>query len=228
MVKTQARRGAPAGRNPFLPAAPETVVDPTEAERDPLLGDEIAVTGPPQPLGILADPADIARLPARRVTETPALWVVGLHGGAGATTVASLLGEGTQEAGRCWPLPPDSEPGEAAGQPAPVLLVARTHAAGLDAAASAARVWASGHLGDLPLVGLVLVDDAPKLPKSLAAGCARVSGMTPRCWHLAWRESWREQVVPTPGTLPFRVRRTVKDIRTRASQARGVNQKGTP
>ena len=161
MAKTQDQQILSAGRNPFLPAAPQVVVDPTESERDALFGNAIALAGPAEPLGIVAEPTDIARLPIRRVADTPALWVVGLHGGAGATTVAGLLGEGAREAGRCWPLPPELAPGVPTVPPAPVLLVARTHAAGLDAAVSAARVWASGHLGDLPLLGLVLVDDAP-------------------------------------------------------------------
>src|SRR5690606_18284474 len=90
-------------------------------------------------------------------SETPRLWVVGTHGGAGETTVAELLeGAGTQ---RRWPREAH----------APVLLVARTHARGLRAAQLAMRAWAAGQTPPLELIGLLLVADAPgRLPKPLA------------------------------------------------------------
>ena len=157
-------------------------------------------------------------LPARTATATPLLWVVGLHGGCGATTLTALLGDGVQEAGRCWPVPAAQTPQQPAKVAAPILLVARTHAAGLDIAATAARSWASDQL-QVPLLGLVLVDDGPKLPKDLVAGCKRLAGMTPHCWHRAWREDWRSRLEPVADALPYRVRRTVTAIRTQASQA---------
>lgn len=225
-MKTLTKRGAPVAEpNPFLPTVARETVDPTEAEKDPLFGDAVTLDGPPQPLGIPVSPADVAVLPARTVTTTPVLWVVGLHGGSGATTVTSLLGEGAQEAGRCWPVPGAKTPQQPARAAAPILLVARTHAAGLDLAATAARSWASGQLG-VALLGLVLVDDGPRLPKDLVAGCKRLSGMTPHCWHLSWRESWRSQLQPSADALPYRVRRTANAIRTQASQAQVITLEG--
>ena len=229
------KRRPPPPRNPFvaIPAAPAT--DPGTTERDALFGEPIVLAGPPRPLRTATRPGDLDRLPSRRLTGSPLLWVVGLHGGAGATWTAGLLGEEVREAGQCWPLPP-RRPAKGTAQPegtpppqlcSPVLLVTRTHAAGLDAAAAAARTWSSGHLGDLPLLGLVLVDDAPRASASLRATSARVARMVPHSWHLPWRESWRELTHPPAEGLPFRVRRTVTDIRSRATRTHVLAQEGT-
>ncbi|MZE68038.1 hypothetical protein GTW93_03470, partial [Streptomyces sp. SID5789] len=59
-------------------------------------------------------------------TEAPGFSWIGVHGGAGVTTLAGVFGG--QDCGQGWPGP---------GDPPSVLLVARTHAAGLTAAGRA-------------------------------------------------------------------------------------------
>jgi hypothetical protein len=107
--------------------------------------------------------------------------LLGAHGGAGVT---SLLRAGLDrvavDAGRCWPR---------AGL---VLLVARTSTSGLEWARDLARQHASGLAGDVELVGLVLVADAPgRLPTRSAGLRDLVSGAFPRTWHLPWLQEWR-------------------------------------
>jgi hypothetical protein len=138
--------------------------------------------------------------------------VAGVHGGAGASTLTALLGEGAFDAGVCWPV--------AGGwvRPLPtlrVVLVARTHGAGLAAAELAARAWAAGELGESLLLGLVLVDDAPHLTKTQQAAARRLSLMTPAGWHISWQPRWREGLADLQDA-PMRIRRTVADIRRRA------------
>lgn len=75
--------------------------------------------GPPEPAH--------AHAAARRFS-----WV-GTHGGAGVSTLAAVYGG--HDSGRAWPGP---------GDPASVLLVARTHAAGLDTVAGAVEIFRRG------------------------------------------------------------------------------------
>lgn len=113
------------------------------------------------------------------------LWVVGATGGAGESTIASLV-PGAQAAGHCWP-------GLATlGPTYPVLLCARTSMHGLTGAQDAAAQWAAGQLPDIHLLGLVLLADAPgKLPAPLAGLAKVVAGGVPRTWTLPWVPSWR-------------------------------------
>ncbi|WP_078917793.1 DUF6668 family protein [Streptomyces sp. NRRL S-813] len=85
---------------------------------------------------------------------------VNAHGGGGASTLAHLLGGA--DLGRRWPEP-------AHGEPANVLLVARTHAAGLQAASRALNALRTAdHPPGIHLIALVLVADAPgRLPRPL-------------------------------------------------------------
>lgn len=120
------------------------------------------------------------------------LWVAGVHGGAGETTLAvALSSSGTD---RRWPR---------ADTPARVLLVARTHLSGLRAAQRAAQQWASGRTPAVDLVGLALVPDAPgKLPRELRDFAQIVVGGVPRSWFLPWEEGLRLAEPKLPGELP--------------------------
>ncbi|MFJ2561319.1 MULTISPECIES: DUF6668 family protein [unclassified Streptomyces] len=129
------------------------------------------------------DPPPIG-LPVREVQAPARWWWLGCHGGAGVTTLGSVVPGGV-DAGRCWPL-------SAHGRQ-PVVLVARTHAAGLQQAQLAARQWASGVLPGVELLGLVLVADAPgRLPPALRDLVRLVSGGVPRTWKISWAEDWRQ------------------------------------
>jgi hypothetical protein len=131
-------------------------------------------------------PAPSERLGRRGVDvgERPAVWWVGVHGGAGESTLEQLF-VGSRAAGHSWPL-------AAAGvAPACVVLVARTHAHGLSSAQSAIREWAAGHV-EMLLIGLVLIADAPgRLPRPLARLASLVCGGVPAAWSLPWIEAWR-------------------------------------
>lgn len=130
-------------------------------------------------------------LPLSAVGPHPSLWVVGAHGGAGATTWAHLLEAG--DSGCAWPSPP---------HPVEVLVVARSNRAGLRAAQAAAIQWASGAVEAVDLLGLVLVADAPgRMPKGLRDYARLVKGAFPQVIEMGWVDSWRVQEAwkePTP------------------------------
>ena len=196
--------------NPLLPAAPPPPSREAPLEHSAVLRDHLeARYGPQTPLNIPPRPG--LRLDPWQVDTHPGLWVVGVHGGAGATTVAQLLGPAATELPRHFPV-------VASGARAPrVLLVARTHATGLRAAAGAAAQWATGTTG-VTLIGLAVVDDAPKLPKALVTDIAALGGMVPALWHLPWCESWRTATA-TPTEVPRRTRKSVDAIKVAADKA---------
>jgi hypothetical protein len=203
----------PTTDNPFLtPEEPE--LPPAEPLGiDEFLGLGISVKGPGAPAVPAGGLASSIVLPRRELTTKPLVCVAGVHGGAGTTTLAGLLGEGAFDAGVCWPV--------AGGwvRPLPVLpvvLVARTNGAGLDAADRVARAWGAGELGESRLLGLVLVDDAPHLTRTQRAAATRLSLMTPTGWHIAWQPQWRE-ATPCAGDIPARIRKTLADIRRQAA-----------
>jgi hypothetical protein len=124
-------------------------------------------------------PADV--WPPARATW----WWAGCHGGAGVTTLVSATGCG-RDSLRHWPV-------LSSGASSKVVLVARTHEAGLRAAQAAARQWASGALpAQVELIGLVLTADAPgKLPRQLHDLARLVSGGVPRTWEIRWHSELR-------------------------------------
>jgi hypothetical protein len=152
------------------------------------------------------------RLPRRAVLPAPLVWI-GVHGGAGETTLTSLV-PGTRGAGRAWPSP---EPRQA---PPRVALVARTSMRGLRSAQAAAVEWAGGAAPDVELLGLVLIADAPgRLPATLPDFAALVAGGVPRTWHLPWVDRWRLGHAPTPQDAPRPVRRFLADVAALTSGA---------
>lgn len=192
--------------NPFITQPHRPPLAEEAVEPDPLLGRHLVVVGPPVPPGTATRPADPV-LARRRVDWDALLWVVGVHGGSGATSVAGALGEHVCESRGAWPVSRPLEP--------QVLLVARTHATGLAAAENALQEWGSGTVAEVRLLGVLLVDDAPQLPRQLLPAMGRVLHSAPRGWHLRWQESWR---VYADGERPltYTARRTLGDIRQSA------------
>jgi hypothetical protein len=152
-----------------------------------------------------AAPPDITPHPRLRLVDTePATpkagrWAWrGAHGGAGVTTLAQALGgiEATDEAGSL-----------------PRIVVTRTHARGLEAAQQlAAELDAAERAGGAPLLGLVLVPDAPRrLPAALQDLAHVVVGGYPRWWSLRWSTELRFGGYG-PDSLPRRVRRLGEDL----------------
>jgi hypothetical protein len=106
---------------------------------------------------------------------------VGTHGGAGVSTLAAVYGG--HDSGRDWPGP---------GAPASVLLVARTHAAGLLAASRALELFRRGeHPPGLDLDAVVLVADAPgRLPRPLSRQVKEIES-TVDVYRVPWVSAWR-------------------------------------
>lgn len=191
------------GQNPWLAPKEAPAAERVDSTPAPSAEDTLKVwTGvaTPQPRVPVPDRADC--LGQVRVPDGDTLWVVGVHGGAGETTVASWLqGRGT---GRRWPAPEHDKP--------TVLLVARTSSAGMNAARLAAREWASGAV-PVTLVGLVLVADAPgALPRQLREEAKHLSGAVPRTWQMPFIPALR--VVPAPGqsAAPSAARSVLRSI----------------
>ena len=138
-------------------------------------GPEIWLRGPVAVPGPGPREAAHAHATARRYS-----WV-GTHGGAGVTTLAVVYGG--HDCGRDWPGP---------GDPASVLLVARTHASGLAALLRALEVF---RLGEAPpgldLDGVVLVADAPgRLPKPLDKQVRLIESIID-VYRVPWVPDWR-------------------------------------
>ncbi|MGP4083558.1 DUF6668 family protein [Streptomyces sp. KR55] len=106
---------------------------------------------------------------------------VGTHGGSGVSTLAAVYGG--QDCGRDWPGP---------GDPPSVLLVARTHAAGLAAVLHALEIFRRGEApAGLDLDAVVLVADAPgRLPRPLAQQTKLIESVVD-VYRVPWVQAWR-------------------------------------
>ncbi|GAA2566600.1 MULTISPECIES: DUF6668 family protein [Streptomyces] len=115
-----------------------------------------------------------------RATVRRFSWV-GAHGGSGVSTLAAVYGG--HDSGRAWPGP---------GDPQSVLLVARTHAAGLDAVLPAVEVFRRGEAPQgLDLDAVVLVADAPgRLPRPLAQRIRLIESVID-VYRVPWVPGWR-------------------------------------
>lgn len=192
-----------ADENPWLSAAPPASTTPAgpvetvEQAPSPLvaLAEEPGPpTGPAGPQPFVPPPPDA--LQRREPSHQAQVWWLGVHGGAGESTLARL-GGGTEAQG-AWPVTTSGR--------APVVLVARTHYSGLMAARAAATEWASGQV-PVALLGLVLVADAPgRRPKALRDLEKLVAGTVPRTWRVPWVEAWRV-AEPDPQDMPIALRR---------------------
>lgn len=135
----------------------------------------------------------------------PALWVMGAHGGAGESTLTALL-HGAAATDHGWPVR------DGAGGTDHVLLVCRSHAAGLRAAQLAAIEYGSDALPGT-LAGLVVLADAPgRLPKVLQDQIRLVAGAVPHTWQLPWVEEWRRSLTPDVTAVPGAVRNVLEKI----------------
>jgi hypothetical protein len=191
--------------NPWL-IGPEQPVEPEATSAAPSTRREtwLGATAP-QPGVPIPDTAD--RLPRREAVWPATVWWLGVHGGAGESTLAALA-NGSRPANHAWPLP------STAGTTHRVALVARTNFSGLTAAQRAATEWASNSLGDgVQLVGLVLISDAPgRRPKPLRELEEVISGGVPRVWSLPWVEAWRLGPARPSEQLPKEFRELFADL----------------
>lgn len=211
--------------NRFVQATAEPVAAVDEVlggEPDALFGvdaDALSLRGPAVPTGEQVPiAANSPQRPTVEITSAPALVVTGLHGGTGTSTLVRLLAEAAEgtvlDAGTRWPVFAGWQ------RPAPtlpVLAVARTHYAGLEEVTHLAGQWTSETLPGGQLIGVVLIDDAPKLAAAQQTAARRALRMTPHGWHVPWQETWR-LAAPTLPSLPRRVRDIIRDIRHQAER----------
>lgn len=163
-------------------------------------------TGPVAPQRDVRAPDHVDQLPVLDQVRAADLWWVGAHGGAGESTLAHLVPEWRAAEG-AWPRVAGQ------GEPARVVLVARTHVAGLKAAQTAATQWAAGLVPEVELLGLVLVADAPgRLPRPLRDLAQLVSGGVPRTWTVPWVEQWRLGHEVLLADAPRQVRHLVTEL----------------
>ena len=166
------------------------------------------------PAGIVTPPPRDAMLGWRRepAPSRPEdrLWLLGVHGGAGVSTMRRLLAEAgilAADAGRAWPVPDGR----------PVLAVARTHGRGIACAQAAALQYLSGTVpSGTVLLGCVLVPDGPgRLPRGiLAASRSMVSAVYAETLAVPWIEEYRlldphlrDDLPPLPAEAAALVRR---------------------
>jgi hypothetical protein len=178
---------------------------PATAEPPEATGPRLAIVTAPQDGVPVPDQAD--RLPQRKTRHSATVWWLGVTGGAGESTLASLA-RGSRAADHAWPIP------ENRGSICRVVLVARTNYAGLAAAQRAAIEWASGVLGDAVKVdGLVLIPDIPgRMPKELRHLAQVVSGGVPHTWTLPWADAWRYGPVDPTAELPNAFRALLTEL----------------
>lgn len=193
--------------NPFAPSKPKMTQEGSFDIRDDLMGDDLMVSGPTHP-GLsptLEAPSEAWEI--QDVGPLEGFAVMGLHGGAGATTLAALLGEGSSDVGRAWPISNNAWTGKA--WPIPVIAVARNDHSGLKAADTFVRSWANGQLTGSRLSALVLIDAGPRISDARKKSTKRLLRMVPRGTHLPWMDSWLE-APPDPTRLPVRIKRIIK------------------
>lgn len=201
-------------RNPFTKPEHAPVVEPVE---DVNTHDQVQVSpGPVQAPGG-PPPVSGARVLHRSKAREAGggLWVVGLHGGAGATTTARLLGSralATPSGRFSAAEPAHAMPGALPDSVGPTLLVARVSGVGLARAHQAAQEWASGVCPTFDLLGLMLLDDGLRPSPQLAPLMKQVSKMYPRTWRVPWVQSWYFMASPPVSEAPRRIRRTAIDV----------------
>ncbi len=116
----------------------------------------------------------------------PHLWWLGVHGGAGESSLAALF-PGTAAAEHQWQIPLQR------GVTQRSVLVARTNLAGMHAVRLAVAQWAAGAVSsDIELVGIVFMADAPgKLPRALRDYLQITASGARRHWLIPWVDPWR-------------------------------------
>lgn len=197
--------------NPWISGTQAQAVEATTTDSAGRRAAPQPPTGPRAPQPAVPAPDAVDRLPRRPVTVRAAPWWVGVHGGAGETTLAQLL-PGSRAADHGWPQLL-KQSGDDEETPVQVVLVARSNLRGLTAAQRAATEWASGVVAGVEVLGLVIIADAPgRLPRPLKDLAALVVGGVPRAWQLPWSDPWRVGEVEE-ASAPKEVRRLLADVR---------------
>lgn len=167
----------------FLPP-PEPPPEVTPApEYDPIVGNREFLMGVQDSSKALADQLRATEpepVPPPVKVSQRTLWLVPASGGAGVSTLISLLGEHVVDA----TMQPPVWSGRA-------IIVAPTHEAGLTAAEQLARAKARGELV-YDVMGIIWVHDRPKLSDTTARETRRIGAMFPKLWSMPYEATWRE------------------------------------
>jgi hypothetical protein len=201
----------PVSKNRWVTLGAETIDKPVPAipEEPPFIP-----TGAIRPQLSVPQPDQADRLPRRNVAgREPSFWWLGVHGGAGETSLARL-DKRTKAAEHHWPL-------TAAGSV--IVLVARSNIPGLRAARLAATEWASGSLPGIHVAGLMVMADAPgRLPKEIRDFARVVGGGVPHMWHFPWVDGWRYGHEIAIEELPKEARATLEQVHSAITATAGL------
>lgn len=134
------------------------------------------------------------------------VWWLGVHGGAGESTLARLF-KGTRAAEHRWPV------GSPDGSKALVVLVARTSFWGMTAVQDAMREWDQRQRAAVLVLGLVLIAHRPgRLPKNLVGLQRDLQGATEQLWLLPWCERWSAGEIPSRANSPKAIEQLYADL----------------
>jgi len=189
--------------NPWKAAQEEP---PSDTGAGPPVTTTVITAGPQAPQSGVDAPDVVDRLPVRATEATGTVWWVGVHGGAGETTLTRLL-SGSREGGQMWPS------ADAGQLPHAVVLVARSNWPGVSAALQTCRQWAAGDVVGARLIGMVVVADSSKRPpRPVRELEEKLAGAVPRFWRLPWVELWRASPPSAPEDAPPTVQKVVAEI----------------
>ncbi|WP_246600790.1 hypothetical protein [Skermania piniformis] len=124
--------------------------------------------------------------------RAPLFWLMGVHGGAGATTLARLL-EPAADCWRRWPA--------VLNQESPyVVLVARETIPGLSRAHELLRQHRSGLAGPSSVLGLIITAARPgRVPAEIRRYREVIGVLAGNVWRIDWHEEW---MLVEPEDLP--------------------------
>ncbi len=133
-------------------------------------------------------------------------WWLGVHGGAGLSTLAAAVAGGA-DANRRWPDP-------AKGGPRAVVLVGRSSPHGLRCLRGALRQHAAGGVpAGLHVVGVAVVAHQPgRLPHPLAQEVLMLTGIAPTVWQVPWLTEFLDHPDPVFLPLPAQLRSMDADL----------------
>ncbi|WP_194814059.1 hypothetical protein [Nocardia sp. XZ_19_385] len=141
----------------------------------------------PQPAGVVAPPesrrAPVWERPVPGIGRAPLVWLLGVHGGAGATTLAHVLAPAA-DSSRRWP-------GVFERESPYVVLVARETIAGLTRAHDLLRQHHFGFGGPSEVLGLITVAARPgRMPVEIRRYRDVVGSLAGPMWQVPWYEEW--------------------------------------
>ncbi|GAB2633741.1 hypothetical protein ACWDYH_34655 [Nocardia goodfellowii] len=141
----------------------------------------------PQPAGVIAPPesrrAPVWDRPVPGIGRAPLVWLLGVHGGAGATTLAHVLAPAA-DSSRRWP-------GVFERESPYVVLVARETIAGLTRAHDLLRQHHFGFGGPSEVLGLITVAARPgRMPVEIRRYRDVVGSLAGPMWQVPWYEEW--------------------------------------